>query len=155
MLENTVWFSGEQPESAFRLEMKRTTLILADDNPAILTNVERLVAEHYDILGKASNGEMALKEAQRLRPDVLVLDISMGTLSGIEVARDLRASGCFCRVVFLTVHKDPDIVKAALDAGGRAYVLKSCIVPDLVLAIRAVIDGKLFLSAPVRDRLPP
>jgi DNA-binding NarL/FixJ family response regulator len=157
MLEVTVVYRGaiESTDAELRLEMKRATLILADDNPAILANVKRLVAEQYEILATAANGEMALQEAQGLHPDVLVLDISMGTLSGIDVARHLRAHGSRCRVVFLTVHKDPEIVRAALEAGGLAYVLKSCIVPDLLLAISAVINGKLFLSAPLRDLPPP
>jgi DNA-binding NarL/FixJ family response regulator len=134
--------------------MKRTTLILADDSPKILTLVTEIVAGEYDILATACDGHMALREARRLHPDVLVLDISMGTLSGIEVARQLRAGGCLSRIVFLTVHKDPDLVQAAMDAGGLAYVVKSCLITDLLPAIRAVIDGKSFLSAPVRTQLP-
>ncbi|HEX8814498.1 MAG TPA: response regulator transcription factor [Terriglobales bacterium] len=135
--------------------MKRVTLILADDNPAILSHVKHLVADECDILATASNGEMALREAERLQPDVLVLDISMGTLTGIEVARCLQTTGCTCRIVFLTVHKDPYLVQAALDAGGLAYVVKSCVVSDLLPAIRAVLEGKLFLSAPLRNQPPP
>ena len=135
--------------------MKRTTLILADDNPTILTHVEELVADDYDVLATASSGEMALREAQRLHPDVLVLDISMGTLNGIDVARHLQATGSVCRIVFLTVHKDPELVQAALDAGGLGYVVKSCVLTDLLPAIRAVVEGQLFLSAPLRNQPPP
>ena len=134
--------------------MKRPNVLLADDNPSVIDEAKLVLAEQCNIIAIAANGETALSEAQRLRPDVLVLDISMGKLSGIEVARRLRASGCFCRIVFLTVHDDPEFVQAAMGAGGLAYVVKAFIGTDLIAAIRAVMTGKLFLSPVLVDPGP-
>jgi DNA-binding NarL/FixJ family response regulator len=122
-------------------------LLLAEDNAAILEHVSRILAEFFDILAVVPNGETALRETKRLRPDVVVLDISMGGLSGIEVARRLRDQGPICKVVFLTVHQDCEFLNAALGAGGSAYVLKHNLGTDLVPAIRAAMAGKLFVSA--------
>jgi DNA-binding NarL/FixJ family response regulator len=82
----------------------------------------------------------------RLRPDVIVLDISIGKLSGIEVARHLRDSGCHSKIVFLTVHEDSDFLSAAMGVGGSAYVVKSRLNTDLISAIAAVLCGKVFVS---------
>jgi DNA-binding NarL/FixJ family response regulator len=86
-------------------------------------------------------------EYLRLRPDVIILDISMGQTSGIDIARVLRDSGCSAKIIFLTVHEDRDYVNAAIGAGGAAYVMKSRLSLDLFAAIRAVLSNRLFLSS--------
>ena len=103
----------------------------------------------FDILATVLDGDTALRETQRLRPDIVVLDISMGILSGLEVARQLRDRGCLCKIVFLTIHQHPDFVHAALAAGGLAYVLKQRLSSDLVPAIWAAIADELFVSIPL------
>ncbi len=126
--------------------MPRPSVLLADDNPSVLDCVTKLLQGDYDVVGAVSNGLTVLRDWQKLMPDVIVLDISMGEPSGIEVARQLRDSGCNSKLIFLTVHEDCDFAEAAMGAGGSAYVVKSRLSTDLITAIHAVFAGKLFVS---------
>lgn len=134
--------------------MKREThnrvtlrLLLADDNPAVLDHVCAILGETFKIMA-VSDGEAVLHNYPELDPDVIVLDISMGRMSGLDVARTLREKGCGIPIVFLTVHQGADFVNAALSSGGSGYVLKSHMGNDLVRAIDAAISGDLFVSSP-------
>ena len=131
--------------------MSQTHILLADDNPGILEHVASLLAPDYEVVGRLPDGESVLREYDALQPDIVVLDISMGRLSGIDVARRLRDTGRPAKIIFLTVHEDQDFVSAAVGAGGSAYVVKSRMGADLMSAIRAVLGGELFVSAPLRD----
>jgi DNA-binding NarL/FixJ family response regulator len=124
-------------------------VLLADDNPAVLDHVSKLLDrnQRYAVVGTTTNGAQVQGEYARLRPDVIVLDISMGDFSGLDVARDLRDAGCRAKIVFLTVHEDSDFMNAAMGAGGAAYVVKSRLAIDLIPAIDSVLSGKLFVSA--------
>ena len=128
--------------------MPRASILLADDNSAILDHVSSLLKadDQYEIVGALSNGATVLREYDQLRPDVIVLDISMELLSGIDVAQHLRDSGCHSKIIFLTVHEDSDFVNAAMGAGGSAYVLKSRLSMDLIPAVNAVLSNRLFVS---------
>jgi DNA-binding NarL/FixJ family response regulator len=92
------------------------------------------------------DGESLIENAGKLQPDVIVTDISMPKLNGIEAANRLRESGSTSKVVFLTVHADPDFVQAALKTGGLAYVSKSRISTDFLVAIREALAGRIFVS---------
>ncbi len=131
--------------------MAPARILLADDNPNILANVERMLASDYEIVGKLPDGESVLRDYDRLRPDLVVLDISMGELDGIEVASRLRDSGRHTKIIFLTVHDDQDFVSAAVGAGGSGYVVKSRMSTDLPAAVRAVLSGELFVSVAPRE----
>lgn len=131
--------------------MAPARLLLADDNPNMLENVARMLAPHYEIVGKLPDGESVLRDYDRLRPDLIVLDISMGGLNGIEVAGRLRDTGRHAKIVFLTVHDDQDFVSAAVGAGGSGYVVKSRLSTDLLAAVSAVLSGELFISAAPRE----
>jgi len=104
-----------------------------------------------EVLASISDGAIVVQEYLRLKPDVILLDISMSEFNGIDIARQLRDSGCKAKIVFLTVHEDPDYVNAALGAGGSAYVVKSRLGLDLFSAIKAVLSSKLFLSPTLSD----
>jgi DNA-binding NarL/FixJ family response regulator len=129
------------------------TILLADDNSAVLDHVAKILKkEHsYRVLAAIIDGSKVAREYLRLRPDVIILDISMGELSGIDIARQLRDSGCGAKIIFLTVHEDRDYVSAAIGAGGSAYVIKSRLSLDLLRAIKAVRANKLFVSASLMD----
>jgi len=129
----------------------RPSILLADDNSAVLNYIRKTLEKDYEIVGALHDGESVLHEWTRLRPNVIVLDISMGEPDGIEVARRLRTSGCNSQIIFLTIHRDPEFVKAALDAGGSGYVVKSRMGKDLALAIQAALSGKRFVSASLAE----
>ncbi len=126
--------------------MNKASVLLADNSPAVLDCVTKLLAKDYEVVAAVKSGAPVLTAWPQFRPDVMVLDISMGEPTGIEVARQLRDAGCDSKIVFLTVHDDPDFLKAAMGAGGSGYVVKSRMSSDLLPAIRAVLSGKLFIS---------
>jgi DNA-binding NarL/FixJ family response regulator len=127
----------------------RTTILLADDNSGILNHVGKILEKEkdYKVIAAISDGAIVVREYLRHRSDVIILDISMGEISGIDIARKLRDSGCSAKIVFLTVHEDADYLRAAMGAGGSAYVVKSRLNLDLFSAIKAVLSNKLFVSA--------
>jgi DNA-binding NarL/FixJ family response regulator len=126
----------------------KTSVLVVDDNSAILDHVNKLLKRdcQYKVVGALSNGAAVLREYRRLSPDVIVLDISMDLLSGIDVAQHLRDAGCHSKIIFLTVHEDSDYITAAMGAGGSAYVVKSRLSTDLIPAINAVLSHKIFVS---------
>jgi DNA-binding NarL/FixJ family response regulator len=127
----------------------RTTVVLADDNCSVLAHVGHMLERDniYQVVAAISDPTAIVRECLQLRPNIIVLDISMGELSGIDVARQLRDSGSTAKIVFLTVHDDADYMNAAIGAGGSAYVVKSRLSLDLFSAINAVLAGKVFVSA--------
>ena len=129
--------------------MRRTTILLADDNGAILDQVCKMLGKdkRFKVVGAVRDGTTVLLEYSRLKPDVMILDISMGELSGIDVARRRRDAGCRSKIIFLTVYDDFDFMNAAMGAGGSAYVVKSRMSTDLIFAINAVLSDKIFVSA--------
>jgi DNA-binding NarL/FixJ family response regulator len=124
------------------------TILLSDDNSAVLDVVGEMLGkeESYKIVGAVSDGRVVVREYFRLRPDLIILDISQGDVSGIDIARDLRDSGCNAKIIFLSVHEDSDYVNASMGAGGSAYVVKSRLNQDLLSAIHAVFSNKFFVS---------
>jgi DNA-binding NarL/FixJ family response regulator len=126
----------------------RTTVLLADDNSSVLDHVRKMLEkqENFKVVAIVSDGAIVVREYLRLRPDIILLDISMGDRNGIDVARELRDSGCVAKIIFLTVHEDSDYVSAAMGAGGSGYVVKSRLNLDLLSAMNAVLANKLFVS---------
>jgi len=122
------------------------SILLADDHPSFPKLVESLLKPAFDVLGIVSNGESILEAYTRLKPDIIVTDISMPVLSGFEAAVRLRKSGCTAKVIFLTVHADPDFVRAALSTGALGYVVKPRVAIDLLAAIKEVLEGRVFIS---------
>jgi len=125
---------------------KTARLLLADDHSGMIAQTARLLADEFDVVGTAGTGPKVIEEVALLDPDVVVLDITLPGMDGIEVARRLCQSGSRTRVVFLTVHEDPDYVRAAMDAGGSAYVSKSRLATDLIPAIHSVLAQNNFIS---------
>ena len=126
--------------------MAAPRIVLADDKEEMLRTVALVLGDEFNIIGTAENGEHAVELTTRLSPDVLVLDISMPVLNGIEAASRLRALGSRVRIVFLTVNTDPDFVEAARSAGAAGYVLKESLALDLAPAIWAAVAGSSFTS---------
>ena len=138
------------PSALDTCSVQRPRVLLADDHPAMLALTADALAGEYLVVGSVRDGRELLAEAERLHPDVIVLDITMPRLDGIEAARQLRRSEPPARLVFLTVHEDADYARAALDAGGLGYVVKARLASDLLPAIRAALADQSFISPAVR-----
>jgi|HubBroStandDraft_6_1064221.scaffolds.fasta_scaffold39553_2 DNA-binding NarL/FixJ family response regulator len=128
----------------------RIRVLLVDDNPAMLEVVERLLQKEFNIVGTLEQASAVVREAPEIKPDVLILDISMGELNGFEITRQLRREKCLTKIIFLTVHEELEFIRAAFDAGASGYVFKSRLNTDLRAAINAVQAGRVFLPrAPI------
>ena len=121
------------------------SLLLADDNPSMLTALVHMLQQDFSIVAAMSNGVSVVAEAPNLNPDVILLDVSLGDITGFQVAERLR-SKCSSKILLLSVHENPELVRAAADQGISGYVFKSQISRDLVDAIDAVAQGKHFFS---------
>jgi DNA-binding NarL/FixJ family response regulator len=121
-------------------------VVLADDHQSVIARVRGALGEEFEVIGAAENGNQAVDTVLRLDADVLVIDISMPVLNGLEAAKRLQAANCRARIVFLTIHEDVDFVSAAFSAGASAYVIKSRLATDLVPAIHEALVGKTFVS---------
>jgi len=125
----------------------RRRILLADDHPLVLERVTRFLQPTFDVVGVAHNGLEMVLEAMRLNPDIIVADISMPGLDGIEAAHQLREMGAKATIVFLTIHESPEFVEACLAEGALGFVVKSHMKADLIPAINAALSGQCFVSS--------
>jgi DNA-binding NarL/FixJ family response regulator len=128
--------------------VKKIGVILVDDHPAVMRQTIQLLPERFDILETLQNGTDFLRTVRDIQPDVIVLDITLPGISGVELARRLRIPEGLCKskIVFLTVHSDPDYAREAFSVGAMGYVIKPRLASDLVPAIDAALAGKRFIS---------
>jgi DNA-binding NarL/FixJ family response regulator len=119
---------------------------VADDNPAFLREVTSLLAAEFEVVATATDGNSALDLIRRYKPDLVVLDLGMPALNGIEVSRELAKSSSSPPVVICSVETDPEIVEGARQAGALAYVFKLRVQKDLILAVKSALQGKPFVS---------
>ena len=129
----------------------RVRVLPADDNPTVREVVQGLLESTVEIVGSVADGKSLIEAAMRLKPDLIITDISMPVLNGIKAVIRLKELGCRAKVVFLTVHADHDFVSACLNTGASGYVLKSRMVTDLVPAIREVLADRVFVSPIARQ----
>ena len=135
--------------------MSKPRVLLADDHATITDAVAEILRAEMDVVGKVANGRAAVDAVDQLKPDVVVLDISMPVLDGLDAAREMRALIDPPCIVFLTVYEDPAFASAARDAGAMGYVFKRRVVADLLPAIRQVLGGHPFFPAPDGERTRP
>lgn len=131
-----------------------TTILLADDHPIVREGLRTLFSAEpdLDIIGEATDGLAAAQLAERLRPDVLITDLMMPNLSGLEVTRQVRHRAPQTRVIILSIHANEAYVLEALRSGASAYVLKDSRTSILLLAVREVMAGRRYLSPPLTER---
>jgi len=123
-----------------------TRVLLVDDNPAIRAAAARLLASRFDVIGAVSDGQSAVEAFAKLAPDIVVMDISMPILNGIEAARILRKTHPAAKVIFFTVDGSADLQHVAMETGALGYVLKKRMGADLVEAIKVAMVGNKFVS---------
>ena len=133
--------------------MKRVRILLADDHREMLESVVHLLQSEFEVVGAVNDGQTLLEAASKLRPDVVVLDISMPVMNGLEAVDRLKEAGSKAKVVFLTVHEDPDFVHESLAKGALCYVVKPRLTSDLVPAIKEALANRSFLSPLPQRRL--
>lgn len=125
---------------------RRPRVLLADDHLMVAEALKSLLAPEFDLVGVVEDGRALVEAADRLRPDVIVADITMPHLNGIDALVHLRQHGDPVPVVFLTMHRDASFARRALDAGASGFVLKHSAPAELVTAIRAALAGQTYLT---------
>ncbi len=125
---------------------ERIRIVVADDLPEMLEAVEQRLAPEYEIVGKASDGLALVECVTKMRPDLLVTDISMPKLSGLEALRRLRQLGVETPAVVLTIHDDEELFNEAFSLGAHGFVIKPQLETDLRVAVREVLAGRSFVS---------
>jgi len=131
--------------------MRRPTLLLADDHVVFTDAMRRMLGDRFEVVGSITDGASMCDAVGELRPDAVVADISMTTLSGLEALRQLRARRDATRVIFLTMHADPRLAAEAFRLGARGFVLKQSSSDELVHAIDAVLQGHKYISPALTD----
>ncbi len=127
-------------------QLSTVRVLLADDFPLFRERVASLLEPAFEVVEKVGDGESLLEAATKLDPDLIITDLSMPILNGLEAVKRLMESGCTAKIIFLTVNTDPDVVQASLAAGALAYVAKSQLATDLLPAIREALAGRIFIS---------
>jgi DNA-binding NarL/FixJ family response regulator len=133
--------------------MSRARILLADDHALFLDGMRKVLEPAFELVGTAQDGRELVAAATSLDPDVVLLDISMPVLSGLDAARQLRRAGCRAQLLFVTMHKEPSYVKEAFRAGASGYVLKHAVTSELLVAVNEVLRGNFYLSPLVTKAL--
>ncbi len=121
-------------------------LLMADDHSILLAGLQKLVEDHCEVVGTVEDGRALVEAAERLQPDVILLDISMPLLNGLDAARQIKKSMPNVKLLFLTMHASPTYVTEALKAGGHGYLLKYSAASELPQAIDAILKGQIYLT---------
>jgi DNA-binding NarL/FixJ family response regulator len=129
--------------------ISKVRIVLADDHPGISDLVEALLESSHEVVGKVRDGMALIEAAARLKPDIIIMDISMPILNGIEAGRKLKESGCRAKLIYLTIHSDCDFLHACMNVGAFGYVLKCRMDTDLLLAVSEAEAGRKFISQTV------
>jgi DNA-binding NarL/FixJ family response regulator len=133
--------------------MKRKRILLADDHKFITEGLKSLLDPDYDVVGIVSDGKALVEEAARLQPDIIVADISMPRLNGIEAIRQVVEQNSQARIIVLTMHPDITYATRALEAGAAGYVLKHSAPQELIQAIEVSMVGKKFITERIKSEL--
>jgi DNA-binding NarL/FixJ family response regulator len=133
--------------------MNRPRVLLADDHRVLSEGLKSLLQPYFDVVGIVSDGRELVAAAKRLDPDVVVLDISMPSLNGIEAACQLRSAGSRAKLVFLTMHREVTYAARALEAGATGFVLKHSAASELVTAIDEALKGRTYITPQIASEL--
>ncbi|HSS30215.1 MAG TPA: response regulator transcription factor [Nitrospiraceae bacterium] len=133
--------------------MPKPRVLLADDHVLVLEGFRRILQEHYELVGTVGDGYALLSAAKTVQPDIVILDISMPLLNGIETATQLKKICPAAKIIIVTMHAGADYVRSAFEAGASAYVLKGSAVDELEQAIRAVLGGLSYITPLITKEL--
>jgi DNA-binding NarL/FixJ family response regulator len=133
--------------------MRKPRILLADDHALVLEGFRRILEGHYELVGTVGDGRALLEAAKTMHPDIVILDISMPLLNGIDAAAQLKKICPKAKIIIMTMHADTDYVRSAFEAGASAYVLKRSAVDELEQAIRAVLEGHSYITPLITKEL--
>ena len=133
--------------------MSKSRVLIADDHKIVVEGLKKLLSSDFDVIGAVADGRELLSASEELRPDVIVADISMPSLNGIEAVRQIKKTHEEVKVVFLTMHPDVTYAASAFKAGASGYVLKHSAPDELVTAIREALQGRTYITPLIAGRL--
>jgi DNA-binding NarL/FixJ family response regulator len=133
--------------------MRKPRILLADDHTFVLEGFRRILEEHYELVGMTGDGRALLAAAKTTQPDIIIMDISMPLLNGIDAAAQLKKICPTAKIIIVTMHADAEYARSAFEAGASAYVLKGSAVDELELAIRAVLGGHSYITPLITKEL--
>ena len=133
--------------------MTRPTILIADDHKMFAQGLAGLLEDEFDLVGSVENGQALIDEALRLKPDLIIVDISMPVLNGLDAVRRLSQNNIGAKVVFLTMHADTRLLREAFQCGGVGYVLKQSAGEELLFALRQVMSGQNYISPSIEKDL--
>jgi DNA-binding NarL/FixJ family response regulator len=133
--------------------MKALRVLLADDHAIVLEGLRHILEAEFEIVGEVADGRALVSAALMFRPEIIITAISLPLLNGIEAAREIRKINRKAKIIFLTMHADASYAVEALDAGGSAYILKSAAVGEILLAIREVLNGRVYVSPSINKEV--
>ncbi len=131
----------------------RPRVLIADDHNLVAELCKKLLEEEFDVLGIVSNGHELVRAAKQLRPDVIVADIGMPVLNGLDAGTQVKEVSHAVKLVFLTMNTDPELALEALCRGASGYLLKTCASSEMLIALREVLRGKTYLSPNLREKV--
>ncbi len=127
-------------------KIKKTRVLLADDHKIVLEGLKGILEDEFDLVGTAEDGRALVEQAKKLKPDVIVADVSMPLLNGLEASQQLKKANSQAKFIFLTMHPDVSYATRALEAGASGYVLKHSAPSELVQAIREALQGRVYVT---------
>ena len=133
--------------------MTRTRILLADDHTMISAGFQKLLEPHYEVVGSVADGRALLKAAAELNPDVVLLDVGMPLLNGLDAARALKKTMPHVKLIFLTMNPDSDIAAEAFRAGASAYLLKNSQASELLQAVHDVVRGVSYVTPQISQAM--
>jgi DNA-binding NarL/FixJ family response regulator len=125
---------------------KRSRILIADDHTLVAELCRRLLETEFDVIGTVSDGRAMIRAAGELKPDVIVLDIAMPVLNGLDAGQQVKEMLPAVKLVYLTMNPESDVAAEAFERGASAYLLKTCAAAEMVIAVREVLRGKSYLS---------
>ena len=133
------------------IAVDKIRVVLADDHLEVIARIRAILGDEFEVIDAAENGQQAVSAVLALDPDVLVTDISMPFLNGLQAARSIQKFNSRVKIIFLTIHEDRDFIAAAFSAGATGYVTKRRLSTDLVFAIQEALKGHTFVSSSIRN----
>lgn len=145
--------SGTSVASSCPETRARSRILIADDHNLVAELCRKILEKEFEVVGLATNGHDLVRLASELKPDVIVLDVGMPLLNGLDAGKQIKRTLADAKIVYLTMYNDPELAREAIDSGASGYLLKTCAVAELVTAVRDALKGCVYVSLPLRNKL--